>query len=153
MKILELRIPPPLVGLTVAIGMWLAAPIMTPLDVPFAVRVISALAWLVIGIAIALAGVVSFRRAKTTVNPLKPESSSSLVSTGIYRHTRNPMYVGMAITLVGWAAYLASLPALLGVLFFVLYITQFQIKPEERVLASLFGAEYADYMSRVRRWL
>jgi protein-S-isoprenylcysteine O-methyltransferase Ste14 len=97
--------------------------------------------------------VLSFRRAKTTVNPLKPETSASLVSTGVYSFTRNPMYLGMALVLLAWAAYLASPWALAGPALFALYITRFQIIPEERVLARLFGTSFAEYRKRVRRWL
>ena len=95
----------------------------------------------------------SFRKAKTTMNPFKPDTSSALVSHGVYRFTRNPMYVGLLITLLGWAAFLWQPWALFFLPLFVLYITQFQIKPEERVLSSLFGTEYAEYMAKVRRWL
>jgi protein-S-isoprenylcysteine O-methyltransferase Ste14 len=87
------------------------------------------------------------------VNPLHPEATSSLVITGIYRHTRNPMYVGFAAVLLGWAAYLAAPLALLGPLTFVLYITRFQIIPEERALHAKFGPEFAAYQARVRRWI
>jgi protein-S-isoprenylcysteine O-methyltransferase Ste14 len=153
MKFLEHKIPPPAVGLGIGGLMWYLASLAVPLEVPFGVRVGLALALLVVGAAIAIAGVVSFRRAKTTVNPLQPEKASSLVSSGMFQVTRNPMYLGMAIVLLGWAGYLASWPALLGVPIFVLYINRFQIAPEERVMASLFGADYAAYKEKVRRWI
>ena len=95
----------------------------------------------------------SFRRARTTVNPLKPESASALVISGIYRHTRNPMYLGFAIILLGWCVLLGSAWAVLGVAGFVLYIGRFQIRPEERALRELFGAEFDAFCSRVRRWV
>ena len=96
---------------------------------------------------------MSFRRARTTVNPLKPETSAALVSTGVYSFTRNPMYLGMALALFAWAVYLSSVWSLLGPVLFALYITRFQIVPEERVLDGLFGASFAAYKKRVRRWL
>jgi protein-S-isoprenylcysteine O-methyltransferase Ste14 len=105
------------------------------------------------GAAIALGGVLSFVRAKTTVNPLKPESSAALVSTGVYSFTRNPMYLGMALVLLAWAAYLYSIWALAGPALFAGYITRFQIVPEERALGGLFGDRFASYKKRVRRWL
>ncbi|MBG6289848.1 isoprenylcysteine carboxylmethyltransferase family protein [Pseudomonas nitroreducens] len=105
------------------------------------------------GAAVCLAGVLSFRLARTAVNPLRPETASALVSSGIYGHTRNPMYLGFAIALVAWAFYLASPVALLGVVGFVLYMNRFQIGPEEQALASLFGEAFAAYRTRVRRWL
>jgi len=100
-----------------------------------------------------MGGVVSFRRAKTTVNPLRPEASAALVSTGVYSFTRNPMYLGMALVLFAWAAYLSSIWSLVGPVLFALYITRFQIVPEERALERLFGASFAEYKKRVRRWL
>jgi len=75
-----------------------------------------------------------------------------LVTGGIYRFTRNPMYVGLLLVLVAWATFLSSLWTLVGPLAFVLYITRFQIKPEESALATLFGQPYADYRAKVRRW-
>ena len=87
------------------------------------------------------------------MNPFKPSATSALVSDGVYRFTRNPMYVGLLITLLGWAAFLSQPAALVFVPLFVLYITQFQIKPEERILSSMFGTEYAEYKAKVRRWL
>lgn len=153
MRALELRVPPPLVGLLVAVGMWTVAHLPPTLQLPKQMRLPLAVVLAAIGIAIALGGVVSFRRAKTTVNPLKPETSAALVSTGVYSFTRNPMYLGMLLVLCAWAAYLASIWSLVGPVFFALYITRFQIVPEERVLDRLFGASFAEYKKRVRRWL
>src|SRR6266571_5606379 len=125
--------------------MWFASSLVSPVVVPFGVRVGVALALLVIGQSISISGMVAFRRAKTTMNPIKPGAASSLVSSGVYRFTRNPMYLGLSVSLLGWAMFLSNPLALLGVPLFVLYINRFQINPEERVLSSLFGAEYAAY--------
>jgi protein-S-isoprenylcysteine O-methyltransferase Ste14 len=105
------------------------------------------------GIAIAVAGVREFRRARTTVNPLTPAAASAMVRSGIYRHTRNPMYLGMLLMLAGWAVWLASVAALAVLPAFVLYLNRLQIEPEERALASLFGRDFEDYRRSVRRWL
>jgi len=153
MRYLELRIPPPVVGLALAGGMWTVAPFPPILQLPQPARVLVAAALGAMGIAVALAGVMSFRRAQTTVNPLKPEASAALVATGVYSKTRNPMYLGMVLVLLAWSVYLASLWSLLGPILFVLFITRFQILPEERVLDGLFGAPFAAYKQRVRRWL
>ena len=133
--------------------MWFASSLGPPVVVPFGVRVGAALALVVIGQSISIFGIVSFRRAKTTINPHKPSAASSLVTSGVYRYTRNPMYLGLSVTLMGWAVFLSNPLALLAVPLFVLYINRFQINPEERVLSSLFGAEYAAYKEKVRRWL
>ena len=153
MRYLELRIPPPIVGLVVAAAMWVIAsrPLIWP--PPTSVRLSAGVFLLVIGIAIALSAVIAFRRAQTTVNPLKPETSTSLVSTGIFARTRNPMYLGMLIGLLAWAVYLGSALTLLGPVTFVLYITRFQIIPEEMAMHSLFGSAFSEYSQRVRRWL
>jgi protein-S-isoprenylcysteine O-methyltransferase Ste14 len=153
MHFLELRIPPPIVGLIIAGGMWIVAHLSAVIQLPRVARLSLAVMLGAIGVAVALSGVLSFRRAQTTVNPLKPETSAALVSTGIYSFTRNPMYLGMVLGLFGWAVYLSSIWSLLGPVLFVLYITRFQIVPEERVLDRLFGAPFAAYKKRVRRWL
>lgn len=146
---LEHRIPPPLVAIISGLLMWLAVRPIAPLGG----RLWLALLVVLAGAAVCLAGVASFRRARTTVNPLKPDSASSLVIAGIYRHTRNPMYLGFAIILLGWCVFLGSALAVLGVAAFVLYIGRFQIRPEERALRELFGAEFEAFCSRVRRWV
>jgi protein-S-isoprenylcysteine O-methyltransferase Ste14 len=120
-------------------------------DIPFAKPV----AWLVAaaGASLDLAGLAHFLRARTTINPLKPANASALVTRGIYRFTRNPMYLGLAMLLLAWALYLSNVAALAVLPLFILYINRFQIAPEERALAARFGAEFADYRARVRRWL
>jgi protein-S-isoprenylcysteine O-methyltransferase Ste14 len=106
-----------------------------------------------LGGVFSLGGIVAFRRARTTVNPHRPAKATVLVTTGVYRVTRNPMYLGLVFLLVASTVYLSVPLLLFGPLAFVLYIGRFQIRPEERVLAGLFGAEYSRYTSRVRRWL
>ena len=157
MNALELKVPPPVVALCLALLMWLIAspalPFTAPFELPFGLRASLAVALALIGQGISIAGMVSFRRARTTINPLKPDTASALVRSGIFRFTRNPMYLGLLLTLVGWAVWLWSPAALLFLPVFVLYIDRFQIGPEERALARLFGAEFASYRTRVRKWL
>ena len=153
MKSLEAKIPPPLVAAVIALAMWGISQLAPSLQVPKFLRVSAAAAALLVGIGFSAAGLLAFRRARTTVNPTKPEQASSLVRSGIYRITRNPMYVGLLCVLVAWAVFLFSVWPLLGPIVFVLYIQRFQIAPEERALGKLFGSEYADYQAKVRRWL
>ena len=157
MASLDLTVPPPAVALGCAGAMtllaWLQQGRTMPIAAPTASLRTIAATLAALGVGIALSGVLSFRRARTTVNPLKPESSSALVTSGIYRLTRNPMYLGMAVVLLGWAAWLGSPWMLLGVATFAAYITRFQIVPEERALMRLFGAAFATYRARVRRWI
>lgn len=150
---LELKVPPPLVAAGVGLIMWGLSLLQWAAFPRGRVLMAAAIFIGVIGIGIAVSGNVAFRRAKTTVNPFKPQTASSLVTSGIYRRTRNPMYLGMLVVLVGWAVFLADALSMLAVVLFPAYITRFQIKPEERALLGLFGDAYASYTSRVRRWL
>lgn len=150
---LEHRIPPPLVGAVVGVAMWVAASHGPPLALDPAARRVIAGCLVAVGIAFDLAGLWAFRASRTTVNPLAPQRASTLVTAGVYRITRNPMYVGLCCILLGWAVFLAAWLPLLGPPVYVLYITRFQILPEERVLRQLFGERYARYADRVRRWL
>ena len=109
--------------------------------------------WGLGGFLFAFAGVMSFRHGNTTVDPTRPDKASKLISGGIYQRTRNPMYVGFVCALIGWGGYLSDPLALLLVPVFIWYLTEFQIKPEERALTALFGEEYLDYCHQVRRWL
>jgi len=152
-KTLELKIPPPAVALLVAIAMWLAASASSFLGFTLPARLAIALAVAALGVAISAAGTVSFWRAKTTVNPTRPDAASSLVATGIYSLTRNPMYLGLLLVLAGWAIYLSNAVTFVGPLLFLLYINRFQIVPEERALAARFGMAFEDYRRRTRRWI
>lgn len=153
MHALESRVPPPIVALLVALAMWWASRWSVASAPPEFVRWPLAVALGVVGIAFDLWGLLAFRRAKTTVNPMKPQSASSMVDSGIYRVTRNPMYVGLVFILCGWAVFLWSWWALPGPFAFAAYIGRFQIAPEEKALTTLFGDEYLSYKARVRRWL
>ena len=148
---LQLKIPPVvLVLIAAAVMAIIAYTLPGAMPVPFKAEIALLLA--LSGVWVALAGVQAFRRHKTTVNPLTPEQSSALVATGVYRISRNPMYLGMLCLLLAWAWWLQQWPALLGPLLFVLWLNRFQIAPEERALAARFGEEYAAYCRRVRRW-
>ena len=153
MQWLELKIPPLLVWLVLA-GAMLGVARLTPrLSFTLAGSAAIALALVALGAAVASAGVIAFRHKRTTVNPLTPSASSAVVSDGVYRFSRNPMYLGFALALAGWAVYLSNAGAALFLPAFIAYMTQYQIKPEERALLAKFGGEFAQYMSRVRRWL
>lgn len=105
------------------------------------------------GIALDISGILAFRKARTTVNPLSPDKSTAIVQGGPYQFTRNPMYLGMALFLLAYCVYLANPVSVAAVVAFVAYITRFQIIPEERLLLRKFGEPYASYTRSVRRWL
>ncbi|MEO6270596.1 MAG: isoprenylcysteine carboxylmethyltransferase family protein [Lautropia sp.] len=153
MNALELKIHPPVVAAAVALVMWALAWALPLPALPGGLQGWPAVASALAGVAIALAAIVSFRRARTTVDPRRPEQTSAVVSSGIYRITRNPMYLGVLLVLLAWALRLGSAAALLGPPAFLLYIDRFQIRPEERLLTQRFGSLYTGYRARVRRWL
>jgi protein-S-isoprenylcysteine O-methyltransferase Ste14 len=153
MYALELKVPPVAIVVVFASAMWLVSLAVPAFQFSLPSRHALALALAAMGACVALSGVISFARAKTTVNPMKPNATTALVVSGIYRVTRNPMYLGFLIALLGWAALLANGLAILFLPGFVLYMNRFQIVPEERALLARFGAAFFTYRARVRRWL
>jgi len=150
---LETRIPPPVVMLLFAAAGFAARWLWQGLHLRVPMPVLLAGVTVTLGVVLNLLPKVSFRRAGTTVNPLRPSASSALVTSGIYRRTRTPMYLGQALVLFGAMVYLQNLIALLVVPLFVAYITWLQILPEERALMARFPEAYARYRHRVPRWL
>ena len=150
---LALRVPPLVVVLIVATAMVAAASLAGPALPALPTSTIAALALAVLGCTIALAGVVTFRRHHTTVDPRYPDQTSTLVTRGVYRLSRNPMYLGFLLCLVGLAVHLGSVVAWALVPLFVVYMNRFQIGPEEVVLRAAFGDAFIIYRQRVRRWL
>lgn len=153
MRVLELRIPPPLVALATGLLMWCLPRLLPQWQWDLPGREGWALLLAGVGGLIALFGIVAFVRARTTINPHKPAATSALVVGGVYRFTRNPMYLGILFVLLGWAVFLANAAAFLPLPLFVLYLNRFQIAPEERALAAAFGEQFAAYRAKVRRWL
>ncbi|MBL8832301.1 MAG: isoprenylcysteine carboxylmethyltransferase family protein [Rhodospirillales bacterium] len=150
---IETRVPPLVVLALAASFVWLAPDISgaPPLEIPFGGALAAMLA--VAGAALAFVAVAGFRRAGTTVDPRYPDRTNALVTAGVYAHTRNPMYVGMAMLLAAFAIVRGDLLGLVAVPAFVAYIDRFQIVPEERALQAQFGDAYAEWCRRVRRWL
>ncbi len=153
MRALELKVPPPIVALLVGVAMWAVAHLLPAAHLGTQWRLLFAGVCAGFGAVVALLGFWAFRQAKTTVNPVNPEKASSVVTSGIYSYTRNPMYVGLTALHTGWAIRLSVPWVLLGPVALMLYLTRFQIIPEERVMSSKFGRDYNDYRNRVRRWL
>jgi protein-S-isoprenylcysteine O-methyltransferase Ste14 len=150
---LELRIPPLALVAAFAVAIALVTVYVPLLRVALPGHKYAAAALLFFGLLVALVGVLQFRRARTTVNPMSPHKASAVVSSGVYRWSRNPMYLGMALALLGAAAWGSTLAGYLLVLAFCGYLTRFQIIPEEKALLATFGQDFAQYMARVRRWV
>ena len=153
MSWLELRVPPPVVAGLLALLMWLVTHLLPIADFTLPAKGMLAGMFAALGIALGLVAFFQFRKAATTVHPMKPQESSALVAGGVYRYTRNPMYLGMLLVLAAWGILLANAAALLALPLFLAYIGRFQIAPEERALEARFGASFADYRRAVRRWL
>jgi len=106
-----------------------------------------------LGLIVALAGIFAFKKLKTTVDPRYPQKARKLVIVGIYKYSRNPMYLGMLLAIIGFVISLGSLPGILIIIFFVIFITKYQIQPEEIALQQKFGDDYISYSKNVRRWM
>lgn len=153
MHALELKFPPLLLlalfaGAAICVGIWGDGPRFA-----FPGQLVVAIACGVLGIGFMLSGVLAFSRARTSVNPLDPAVASALVTGGVYRLTRNPMYLGMVLVLAGAVVALGHALNFLLVAAFMLWLTRFQIVPEERFLAARFGADWQAFCARTRRWL
>lgn len=152
MGFLETKVPPLLVAVGCGLLMWLLAD-GAAMQIDSLWRLFLVASCVMLGVVFAIAGVLSFLLAQTTVNPHTVDKASSLVDTGIYKITRNPMYLGFLFCLVAWGIQLHTLSSLAGVVIFIVYMNAFQIRPEERALMAQFGDAYQQYCSRVRRWL
>lgn len=153
MHALELKVPPVAQFLIAAVLMWglSAATPGAAFGIPGSggLAAISGAAGVVIGVL----GVIAFRGAGTTVDPRAPHATTRLVRNGVYRVSRNPMYLGILLVLIGWALYLSNALAFVLLPVFVAYMNRFQIRPEERHMVEKFGDEYRTYTAGVRRWI
>ena len=145
------KIPPPIVTLTfILLSFWLANYLP---KLAFNYQGFLSLIMTLIGLTIIVRGVKTFHKSDTTVNPLNPSEASHLVTHGVFSYTRNPMYLGMVIILLGVSIYNGVYIGIIILPCFIFYITEFQIKPEEEAMEEIFPGDYTDYLKRVRRWL
>ena len=151
---MHLKIPPPIVALIGILLIFLSKDYILILYLHPHLQNTLSLLFLIFGFVIIFLATKEFKKSETTVNPMKPETSTRLVTSGVFKYTRNPMYLGLASILLASCFYFSSL---LGIIIyvplFILYITVFQIIPEEESMKSLFNDEYLDYCSKVRRWI
>jgi len=153
MRWLELKVPPAVLCALVSALMIMVTRLMPELALQISFAPVLAFVFTLVGSMVAILGVLEFRRLRTTVNPTKPQSTTTVVTTGVYRLSRNPMYLGLALLLLGQAIWESHPVAFLGVPAFILYMNRFQILAEERALVGKFGSEYLAYMTVVRRWI
>ena len=150
---MKLKIPPALQVLLFALMMWGIHRQTQTKHLVFEYQ--EPVSWVIfwMGVVIGISAVYSFKKAQTTVDPLQPDKASRLVTSGMYRYSRNPMYLGMLLVLLALGIRMGNLYTLLVPPGYIWYITRFQIKPEEEVLEQLFRDEFLGYMSTVRRWI
>ena len=153
MNALENRIPPPLLFAFTALMMWLIAHFTHRWHIGFSLKLVLVMFFVAIAGLLAPTAVYTFRKNKTTVDPVHIERASTLVTSGPFSYSRNPMYVALLSLLFAWLCYLAAPWAVIGPILFELYILRFQILPEEKAMHAKFGADYLAYAKKVRRWI
>ncbi|MGI9604844.1 MAG: methyltransferase family protein [Acidimicrobiales bacterium] len=152
MTALETRVPPMVWALLAGLIEFGLSPVDSLLDASWVTAFAVVIA--VAGIALSAAGIAEFGRAHTSVDPHSIEKASTLVTSGVYRVTRNPMYVGLLVLLVAFGLWRGSLAAVsVGPILFVVVMTRLQIIPEERMLGDKFGVAYDEFSESSRRWL
>lgn len=153
MHYLELKIPPAGLVLLFAAIMWLTAAMNSWAIIPIPGKKWVAIALLILGCALIIVAAIQFISARTTVNPLTPGLATLIITKGIYKLSRNPMYVGFLVMLVAWGVLLENALSLSWLPLFVLYLNRFQIMPEEKALLAKFDDDYDRYLKSVRRWI
>ena len=148
---LNTKIPPPIVAILFAVMIFYFSDSFAYVDLPF--KIYFSLFFVLLGFFITFSSARNFKKKETTVNPIKPEEASQLVTDGFFKITRNPMYLGMLLFLLGLSIYNGLIVGLVFLPLFVGYITFFQIIPEESAMIEIFGEDYKTYMKKVRRWI
>lgn len=153
MKFLELKVPPVLVFLSFAGFIWIISNYIPDFNYYFPGQKWLGFGVFTIAVIIGLISLAQFRKAKTTVHPQKPGNASEIVTSGVYQISRNPMYLGLLLGLIGWCIYLGNLLNIFCLIGFIIYMNRFQIIPEETAMIKNFGAEFVEYKKSVRRWI
>ena len=150
---MHLKVPPPAIFLVAVLLLAAGHRVLPSLSITLPGQVSAALLLGLAGIVPGLQAVIEFIARKTTIDPRAPEKASTLVTGGIYRFSRNPMYLGLLCLLLAFALFWGTLTVIVVAPLFVWYMTEFQIKPEEDRLRQVFGADYEAYLAEVRRWI
>ena len=148
---METKIPPPIVTLIFGLSIYFSRGIFQLVEIKHSFYF--GILLLVLGFVILISAVRLFRKDKTTVNPLSPEQATKLVTDGIFKYSRNPMYLGMALVLGSIAVFFNLIGGIILVALFCAYITKFQILPEERAMRDLFSDDFDKYTKVTRRWI
>lgn len=152
MSKLSLKIPPLVQGVIAILLIWLFDYYMPIYSVDIIFQGVVALIMICMGGLIGVFGVIEFIKMRTTVDPRYPKKASRLVVSGMYKYSRNPMYLGILLVLLGTSVYLGSISSFIVTFAFVMYINKYQISPEEQSLTQKFGENYKQYLQQVGRW-
>ena len=148
---METKIPPPIVTLVFGLSIYFSRGIFQLVEIKYSFYF--GIILLILGFIILISAVRLFRKDETTVNPLSPEQATKLVTDGIFKYSRNPMYLGMALVLGSIAIFFNLIGGIILVALFCAYITKFQILPEERAMRDLFSDDFDKYTKVTRRWI
>ena len=148
---METKIPPPLVTLVFGMSIYFSREMFPAIEIQYSLYL--GIFLLLSGFFILVSAVRLFRKDETTVNPLSPEQATKLVTDGIFKYSRNPMYLGMAFVLGSIAVFFNLIGGIILVALFCAYITKFQILPEERAMRDLFSDDFDKYTKVTRRWI
>ena len=148
---METKIPPPIVTLVFGLSIYFSRGIFHAVEIKYSFYI--GILLLILGLGILISAVGLFRKDKTTVNPLSPEQATKLVTDGIFKYSRNPMYLGMALVLCSITVFFNLIGGIIFVALFCFYITKFQIIPEERAMSNLFSQDFDKYKQATRRWI
>ena len=148
---MKTKIPPPIIALICIFINYLSTYLINPIKFPN-IEIIGGLI-LLLGVVTAVLATLLFKKDKTTVNPRNPEKTTTLVTNGIFSITRNPMYLGLFLSISSTILFFGSWFGIIILMFFVWYINKFQIIPEEEAMEKLFGGKYSEYRQKVRRWI
>ena len=148
---MKTKIPPPIIALICIVINYLSTYLINPIKFPN-IEIIGGLI-LLLGVATAVLATLLFKKDQTTVNPRNPEKTTTLVTNGIFSITRNPMYLGLFLSISSTILFFGSWFGIIILMFFVWYINKFQIIPEEEAMEKLFGNNYSEYRQKVRRWI
>ena len=148
---IKTKFPPPLVALTFGFLINYTKNIFPKIEVKN--EFIFGSFMIISGLIIILSAIILFKKYQTTITPLNPSNATKLITDGIYKFSRNPMYLGLLLVLLGVSIILNPIGGLFLIPLFILYLNFFQIIPEENAMVDLFKDEFLDYKKNVRRWI
>ena len=148
---MKTKIPPPIIALVMIAIIYLSSLIIEPIT--FGYQTVISILVVVIGLSCAIPSFRLFAKHKTTISPFTPSETTALVTEGMYRYSRNPMYLGLVLLTIAATIFFGTWLGVVFVVAFIFLLNFLQILPEEEALLDIFGEEYVEYQKKVRRWI